>query len=400
MFSEYSINGYWFILFLTLMVLLHLIIEILFHQRRLKKIKFRIHVNGTRGKSSVARLIAAGLRGGDIRTVCKTTGTMARYICPEGVEEPIVRLGRTNVIEQIKVVKKADAMSPDALVIECMAVQPLLQSLCELKLVQSNVGVLSNAKADHLDVMGPSAKDVALALAATVPIKGHFFTPESKYLSVFQMATRDRKTQLHHISREEILSVTDEEMSHFSYVEYKENVALALKVCEHCGVGREAALQGMWHAKPDPGALIVKSITHHDKTVTLANGFAANDPESTQQLWEKIIALHSDIKEVVGIVNCRADRGDRSRQMAEAIVHWPNVTHLLIVGSGCSVFFKYFKNNRDIKIKNGEGYDPLQVLNYLTENTQSNHILAIGICNIAEIGFALIHYFFAQEGQA
>lgn len=400
MFSEYSINGYWFILFLTLIVVLHLIIEILFHQRRLKKIKFRIHVNGTRGKSSVARLIAAGLRGGDLRTVCKTTGTMARYICPEGTEEPIVRLGRTNVIEQIKVVKKADAMSPDALVIECMAVQPLLQSLCELKLVQSNVGVLSNAKADHLDVMGPSAKDVALALAATVPIKGHFFTPESKYLAVFQMATRDRKTQLHHISHEEIHSVTDEEMSHFSYVEYKENVALALKVCEHCGVGREAALQGMWHAKPDPGALIVKSITHHDKTVTLANGFAANDPESTQQLWEKIIALHSDVKEVVGIVNCRADRGDRSRQMAEAIVHWPHVTHLLIVGSGCSVFFKYFKNNRDIKIKNGEGYDPLQVLNYLTENTQSNHILAIGICNIAEIGFALIHYFFAQEGQA
>ena len=32
------------------------------HQRNVKAIPIRIHVNGTRGKSSVTRLIAAGLR--------------------------------------------------------------------------------------------------------------------------------------------------------------------------------------------------------------------------------------------------------------------------------------------------------------------------------------------------
>ena len=40
------------------------------HRRRLKQIPIRIHVNGTRGKSSVARLIAAGMRSGGIRTCC------------------------------------------------------------------------------------------------------------------------------------------------------------------------------------------------------------------------------------------------------------------------------------------------------------------------------------------
>ena len=34
------------------------------HQANLKKISVRIHVNGTRGKSSVTRLIAAGLNAG------------------------------------------------------------------------------------------------------------------------------------------------------------------------------------------------------------------------------------------------------------------------------------------------------------------------------------------------
>ena len=39
--------------------------ESYWHQRRLASIPIRIHVNGTRGKSGVTRLIAAGLRRGD-----------------------------------------------------------------------------------------------------------------------------------------------------------------------------------------------------------------------------------------------------------------------------------------------------------------------------------------------
>ena len=38
------------------------------HQKSLDSIPIRIHVNGTRGKSSVTRLIAAGLREGKIKT--------------------------------------------------------------------------------------------------------------------------------------------------------------------------------------------------------------------------------------------------------------------------------------------------------------------------------------------
>ncbi|MEO9595730.1 MAG: poly-gamma-glutamate synthase PgsB, partial [Rhodopirellula bahusiensis] len=43
-------------------------VEAYWYRRQLLKIPFRIHVNGTRGKSSVTRLIAAGLRSGGIRT--------------------------------------------------------------------------------------------------------------------------------------------------------------------------------------------------------------------------------------------------------------------------------------------------------------------------------------------
>jgi len=73
------------------------------HQRNIDKVPIRILVNGTRGKSSVTRLITGGLQAGGLRTLGKTTGTKPRYIYPDGSEIPIERVGRANIIEQLKV---------------------------------------------------------------------------------------------------------------------------------------------------------------------------------------------------------------------------------------------------------------------------------------------------------
>src|SRR2546426_3683025 len=94
------------------------------HLRNLERIPVRIHVNGTRGKSSVTRLIAAGMRAGGIRTLAKTTGTLARIIDPEGREIDVFRVGRPNLIEQTRIVRRAIEWGAEAMVIECMAVTP------------------------------------------------------------------------------------------------------------------------------------------------------------------------------------------------------------------------------------------------------------------------------------
>ena len=51
-------------------------------RRGLGAVPIRIHVNGSRGKSSVTRLIAAGLRESGLRILAKTTGSRARLILP------------------------------------------------------------------------------------------------------------------------------------------------------------------------------------------------------------------------------------------------------------------------------------------------------------------------------
>ena len=78
------------------------VIEYYHHQRLLNTIPIRIHVNGTRGKSSVTRLIAAGLREAGIRTFAKTTGTAPRVIDAEGKDHIIHRLRSPSIGEQVR----------------------------------------------------------------------------------------------------------------------------------------------------------------------------------------------------------------------------------------------------------------------------------------------------------
>ena len=66
---------------ILLLILLGLgLIEAHYHKLALAQLPIRIHVNGSRGKSSVTRLIASGLRAGGLKTLAKTTGTAPRIL--------------------------------------------------------------------------------------------------------------------------------------------------------------------------------------------------------------------------------------------------------------------------------------------------------------------------------
>ncbi len=124
-------------------VIIFLFIEYQIHLHNLNSIRFRIHVNGTRGKSSVTRLIAGALREHGIRTYAKTTGTLPRMIMEDGREYPIYRPSGANIIEQLRIVSLAARNKADAIVVECMALQPILQSITELKFIRATHGVIS-----------------------------------------------------------------------------------------------------------------------------------------------------------------------------------------------------------------------------------------------------------------
>ena len=328
-----------FLLIFTILAALG-VIEALIHRRHLSRIPIRIHVNGTRGKSSVTRLIAGGLREGGITTCAKTTGTLARMILPDASEYPVFRPAGANVIEQVRIISTAANYNARAIVVECMALQPHLQWLSESRFLQSTHGVITNARADHLDVMGPTEKAVADALAGTTPIGAKLFTTERRRVDVFKKAALDRGTALIAVGPEAIAAITDEEMEQFSYVEHKENVALSLSVCEDLGIDRETALRGMAKAPPDPGVMTISHIRFFGRDIYFVNGFAANDPESSEQLWNMAIQQFPEVEQKIAIFNCRADRPTRSEQLGRACVHWQPADHYLLIGSATYLFLK------------------------------------------------------------
>ena len=388
------------------------LVEAWLYRRRLHGIPIRIHVNGTRGKSSVARLIAAGLRGGGIRTCAKTTGTLARMIFPTGEELPIFRPARANVIEQKRVVRAAANANAEALVIECMALQPLLQSTCELQLVRSTHGVITNARADHLDVMGPGRLDVATALSGTTPVSGKLFTAESRIdsLQVLQAAAKDRDSEMQIITQNDSDLITEEELAQFSYLEHAENVALALRVCESVGVCRKEALLGMWAATPDPGAMKVhttdvQAMPSFDlgrqtepSVFHFVNGFAANDPESTESLWETAFNRFPDADRRVMVMNCREDRPDRSEIMGAAIGNWSAADQVVVIGTGTEIFMKAARKSgvdpaKLICLGQVESSEEVAEAIACDEALCEPGVMVMGIGNVKNGGFALDQFF-------
>lgn len=368
--------------------------EYAYHRRNLNSIPIRIHVNGTRGKSSVTRLIAAGLRESGMRAFAKTTGTLPRMIFHDGTEYPVYRHSRPNIIEQVRIIAFAARYAAEALVIECMALQPYLQSLCERTLVRSTLGVITNIREDHLDVMGPEEGDVARSLLGTTPVGTTLFTCEWDYPEEFEAACRLRDSDLVVISREEIASLGEEEMSRFTYVEHRENVALALRVCESLGVNRETALRGMTKAVPDPGSMSDLRLVFFGRLIYFVNGFAANDPESTEMIWRMALDRHRDVESKIMIINSRIDRPERSRQMGNALASWPRADRYILIGSG-SYFVERYAARAGVETRfftNAEDLGTDIIFEEILKHCGRKN-LVIGIGNIAGPGLELATYF-------
>lgn len=330
------------IVFFFIFLVVYGVIEYRNHHTLVYKIPIRIHVNGTRGKSSVTRLIGAGLRAGGLNTITKVTGTYPRLILNDGSEVAIYRKDKANIIEQLKIIKYAVNHKAEALVIECMALQPIYQKITEQQMIHATHGVITNIRLDHLDVMGPGLMDVAKAISYTIPYHGHFFTAENRIYDYLNKIAKDRKC-LSFQSDEN--NVTNEEMMGFTYIEHKENVALALTVCEKLCVKRETALKGMYSAIPDEGVLTKNFISRDNKQVSFYNAFAANDPESSLMIWNNIMKVTPTEDLKIVMINTREDRLDRARQLVEMVSISIRMDFTVLIGQRSEVV-------KDMALKN------------------------------------------------
>jgi len=380
------------LLFFVIIFSIYSLIEFILHQRRIYSIPIRIHINGTRGKSSVTRLIGAGLIEHNLKTITKVTGTYPRLILEDGTETSIFRKANANIIEQLNIVKFAAKRKADALVIECMALEPQYQTITETKMIHATIGVITNVRLDHIDVMGYTVEEIASVLARTIPANKDFFTAEDKIPHVLKRLANEKKANIFFTSPD---SVSDEEMKHFKYIEHKENVALALGVCMHCGVPRTTAIEGMYKAIPDEGALTRLRINSFGKQIDFFNAFAANDPQSTLMIWKRLNKENylNGIK--ILLLNTRHDRLDRAKQLAEMTAKeiGSESDTLVLIGQSTEVVESMAKSygykNRIINIGWTTPEAVFEAILSVTPDISS--IVAIG--NIGGMGGQVVNYF-------
>ncbi len=370
------------------------IIEYHRHQAYRKQIPVIIHVNGTRGKSSVTRLIAAGLRAGGKKTLAKTTGSAPRFIFEDGNEIPVVRHFGANIKEQLKIIKYAAQRKIDILVLECMAVNPEYQWVTEHKMVRADVCVITNSRLDHLDLMGPGIRNVTLSLCNTIPKKGIAFTSENKMLPLMKKEAERLHTKMVFTEANEI---SDNDMQGFSHIEHKENVALSLAVCEHFDINKKDALNSMYKAIPDIGATEIFKYEHQKKEIFFAHSFAANDPESTKFLIEHIKEIHKHIEKVAIVLNTRADRMFRSKQLIKMLTEM-QFDELYLIGDQAQSIRSFALRHAipDNKI-HAIGWTDGEKLVERVSRLVKKEILLFGIGNIGGNGGIILQYFISKD---
>lgn len=357
-------------------------------------LKVRVHVNGTRGKSSVTRLIVAGLRAGPAPEVLgKTTGSAARLLRLDGSEVPVPRPGSANVREQVAVIREAARAGASSLVLECMALQPELQALTELRMIQSTHGVITNIGPDHLDVMGPDVEGVGRALAGTVPQGAKLFTAEGEHLAILERACLDRGSELIVVTGAE---VEPEELEGFAHREHPDNVALALRVCADAGVERDRALRAMQAAPADPGAQRLLELSSGDAATTLLTAFAANDPKASADAcrwaWER---SPQGARRVV-VVNCRSDRESRSRELAAGCAAW-DAEQIYVTGSGRGAFVRALPADREAALLGSPEQSAEEFLAELARAEAQGPVAVVGLGNWAGLGERLGEHFAARR---
>lgn len=176
---------------LTAVLLVLGLVEARRHRKNLNDVPIRILVNGTRGKTTLARLLVASLNVQGIRTMGRTTGSEATIIYPDGSVKPIVRKRRARVYELVPFFREVSLESSrgvssglgpvQCVVVECMALQAENQVAFRDWLVRPTHVFITNTYVDHVPEMGPTRESSAQVLGLSVPKGASLYVSDSFY---------------------------------------------------------------------------------------------------------------------------------------------------------------------------------------------------------------------------
>jgi poly-gamma-glutamate synthase PgsB/CapB len=354
----------------------------------------RIGITGTRGKSSVTRLIAAILREAGFRVLAKTTGSRPVLIFPDAEEREISRRGTPSIVEGKKILGIASKLRVQALVSELMSITPECSFVESCQMLKPQILVITNVRLDHLAQMGSSRQSVARSLASSIPRNATVFIPEEEFFQVFEEIANKQNSKVIKVPREssEHDLRADGKSTRF---EFEENARLALAVADFLGIEKEKALRGLKKANPDFGSLKVWTVELGSplRRFYLASGFAANDPQSTRLVLSNLMKrINLEEKEVIGLLNLRQDRGDRTIQWRLALEQgiFPEFKRLILVGGHALALRRRLKKTSRIELSVIKEKEPRKIMEKVSAMAKGETVL-FGMGNMGGAGKELVN---------
>lgn len=305
----------------------------------------------------------------------------------DGNDVPIPRKGPANVKEQQDIIAQWEVLSPEAMVIECMALQPKYQEWAEKMVIRAHIGVITNVREDHQDVMGETLPEIAASMANMCPSNGTMITAE--YDPELQKILE--KEAIKHGSKLIVADparVTDEEITRFDYIAFKDNVAIGLAVADLLGINHDIAMRGMVKARGDIGVLRLMRVSLHGKPVIWANLFAVNDRESMMISMDMLEPYCNDKTVKIGILNNRYDRERRAEQFGDVAVKDLKFDWLITFGAYEELVTRKllsngFPNDRIVNLGFSKNPPVEQIIDSIVNMIPEDHqALLVGFVNI------------------
>lgn len=386
--KELLFAGGCFVLFL-----LCLLGEKIYLASKIKKIPLRICITGTRGKSTVTRLIAGILRENGQKVLAKTTGSRPVIIFPDGSEKEIQRQGRPSINEGKDILKTADQQGVQALVIEMMGIRPETMRVEAVKMFQPHILVITNVRLDHQEQMGTSRENIAASFASAIPKQCLVFTPEKEFFPAYEEKARRMNSKILRVP--EINSKKKEEKESFEAF-LESDIQLILSVAEFLDIDRHIAFSGIKKSQSDIGSL--KAWISKDRALPKAccfiSAFAANEPESTVKILDYL--KKKDVfegKKRIALLSFRKDRGERTLQWLRALEEGllSEFDRIFLLGEHAGVALKKISSA-------SKGQDFVARTNASPEEITSDAVfqdedsVIVGMGNMVGLGRSLVKY--------
>jgi poly-gamma-glutamate synthase PgsB/CapB len=312
------------ILGITIVSLAFLIVEAALLRRSVNDIPCRIIVTGTRGKSSLVKVLLAGIRKVEPAAWGKITGDVPSVLAPDGTASPIFRRGPAHLREQARFLVSCHRHRARCVVMESMAISPEAMG-AEMRLMRPSLVIVANVRDDHRETLGDEPDMQRAAYLESLPDGCTWLTRDKRLLEY--AARSKRYPEPESIGEAGQMQATDQNNDAVSEI-----LSTALAALDALDWNTEQSRKAVHDAAVNVVAP-PRRVRFFGEEVILLDAFSANDTQSLDRLWSGWRLDLGDLSDWSVLLNTRADRPLRTRQLCLWLAARRDIDEVYVTGS-------------------------------------------------------------------